>query len=285
MQNQTVKFKRLAKKGMHISVPIADPQAWENIIKADWTIPRSFTQVHRLAQTIFSKPQRPSRSLRFEQPVKGIKMHRFEECGEDLYAKFFIALRNPLLTTKHLAILEAIMDADTPTFENSTETDHFILKWTNSSAHAADNIADSSIIDDTGDYLETAWERYNTVFGKAPYVPAGGTKIEVLFQDIDGYGLASPPDGPIQLDAENLVLQPGIRQPSSAHELFHKLQYSFGFRTKWNPMPPYKWFSEGSCAWAEVFVWQRVSGDYKVKDLFANPDLNLWDASYSALPF
>jgi hypothetical protein len=50
-------------------------------------------------------------------------------------------------------------------------------------------------------------------------------------------------------------------------------------------MPPYKWFSEGSCAWAEVFVWQRVSGDYKVKDLFANPDLNLWDASYSALPF
>jgi len=181
--------------------------------------------------------------------------------------------------------IEADMDADTPTFENSTETAHFILRWTNKSAHAADNIADASIVTETGGFLEDAWSVYVSAFGRKPYVAVGKTKIEVLFQDISGYGVASPPDGPIQFDAQSWVTIPGIRRPTSAHELFHKLQYAFGYRTKWDPVAPYKWFSEGSAAWAEVFRWSRVSADYKVQDLFQNPDFNLYDASYSALPF
>jgi hypothetical protein len=177
------------------------------------------------------------------------------------------------------------MDADVPSFENSEETDHFILKWTNSSANASDNIADSTIITDTGNFLETAWDAYRSTFGREPYVPSGESKIEVLFHDITGYGVASPPDGPIKFDASSWVNIPGIRQPTSAHELFHKLQYAFGFRTTWTPSSPYKWFSEGTASWAEVFIWQRVSGSYKIIDLFSNPDMNLYDASYRALPF
>jgi len=282
---QIIKLDRLAKKGVHISVEVVDPQKWQELIKRDPSIPRSFIQLRRLAQRIFMKAKRPSRVFRLDMPRRGVIKRFFEECGEGLYSTFFTALRNPSLTKQQRAELEAIIDADTPTFENSTETDHFILRWTNSSTHPADNIADSSIVDETAEYLETAWEKYNTVFGRTPYVPPGSSKIEVVFQDIDGYGVASPPDGPIQFDAENWVNQPGIRQPTSAHELFHKLQYSFGYRTTWDPTPPYKWFSEGSASWAEVFVWQQVSGAYKINDLFSNPDLNLYNASYRALPF
>jgi hypothetical protein len=208
-----------------------------------------------------------------------------EECGESAYYEFFTGLANPSLTEAQRQELEADVDADTPGFENSLETDHFVLRWTNSSDNAADNIADSSIVTETGDYLETAWDLLSSTFGRDPYVPSGETKIEVLFQDIGGYGVSSPPDGPIQFDAPNWINQPGIRRPTSAHELFHKLQYAFGYRTTWNPTSPYKWFSEGSASWAEVFVWQRVSGSYKVLDLFSSPDLNLYDASYRALPF
>jgi hypothetical protein len=184
-----------------------------------------------------------------------------------------------------LKLLETDIDDATPDFENSHETDHFILRWTNSSTHAADNISDSSIVEETGEYLETAWEQYESTFGKTPHLPEGATKMEVLFLDIGAIGIASPPDGPIQFDAATWISDPGVRQPTSAHELFHKLQYAFGYRTKHTPSGQYKWFSEGTASWAEVFVWQRVSRVYKMLDLFSNPDLHLYNTSYRALPY
>jgi hypothetical protein len=109
--------------------------------------------------------------------------------------------------------------------------------------------------------------------------------MEILFEDIGGYGVASPPDGPIKFDSPTWIGNEGVRRPTSAHELFHKLQYAFGYRTKHTPSGAYKWFSEGTASWAEVFVWQRVSRAYKLRDLFSNPDLHLYDASYRALPY
>ena len=303
MEEGIIRLERLAQKGLKISVRVPNVQTWQKIIEADPTIPRSFLQLRRLGQSIFGtrgrRPMRPrhpeiitpsfrrrrAREMTFLLTMRGIVTRQFEECGESLYHRFFTGLGNPFLTNSQRAQLETDMDDATPAFENNTDTDHFILRWTNSSTHAADNIADSDIIDETAGYLETAWQKYNTVFGKAPYVPAGSNKIEVVFQDISGYGVASPPDSAIQFDAENWVNKPGIRQPTSAHELFHKLQYAFGYRTKHNPVGDYKWFSEGTASWAEVFVWQRVSGEYKMNDLFSNPDHNLWNASYRALPF
>jgi len=189
------------------------------------------------------------------------------------------------LTSDERNTLEAEIDDATPKFENNHKTDHFILRWTNSSANTKDNIKDSSIVEQTGEFLETAWNLYETSFGRTPYIPNDATKMEVIFQNIAGIGLASPPDGPIQFDSEIWVCYPGVRQPVSAHELFHKLQYAFGFRTKHTPSENYKWFSEGTASWAEVFVWKAVSGSYKILDLFAEPDHNLYKVSYLALPY
>lgn len=303
MKQRIIKLDRLVKKGLNISVRIPDVQTWQKIIEADPTIPRSFFQLRRLGQSIFgTKGRRPLRKCHKEviypafkrrrigdtflfTTMRGVISRHLEECGECLYHRFFTGLSNPFITNKQRALLEADMDAATPAFENSTETDHFILRWTNSSTHAADNIADSAIIDDTGGYLETAWEQYNTVFGKAPHVPAGSDKIEVVFKDLAGANGSTTTGGPIYFDAQNWVNTPGIRQPTSAHELFHNLQYAFGYRTTWAPTGDYQWFSDGTACWAEVLVWQRVSGAYKITGLFADPDLNLYEASYRALPF
>ena len=278
-----VLLKRLAKKGLRITLRIPDAATWLKELKADPQIPTSLAKLRRLWAAI--KAGRRQKRLFPLRVDHGIIRPRFEECGEDLYYRFFTGLANPGLSADDRARMEADMDADTPEFENSIETDHFILRWTNSSDLAADNIADADIITETGEHLEAAWTRYNDVFGRAPYVPEGAAKIDVNFLDIAGFGVASPPDGPIQFDAQSWVNQPGIRKPTSAHELFHKLQYAFGYRTTWDPTDPYKWFSEGSASWAEVFMWQRVSGAYKMTDLFDNPDTNLYDASYAALPF
>lgn len=172
-----------------------------------------------------------------------------------------------------------------PIFENRIETDNFVLKWTNKSSRPADNISDPAIIKETSEYLETAWSKYVELFGRKPHTAPGRHKVEVVFRDLDCYGLADPPDGPIQFNARAWVKNPGIRKPTSAHELFHKMQYSYGYKTKWYPQKPYLWFTEGTAAWSEVYVWGRVSRTCKVDELFKNTRLNIFEAEDMAMPF
>ena len=113
----------------------------------------------------------------------------------------------------------------------------------------------------------------------------GQDKIRVVFRDFDCYGLADPPNGPIQFNAYSWVNNRGIRQPTSAHELFHKMQYAYGYKTRWKPREPYLWFTEGTAAWSEVFVWGRVSRTCKVDTIFRDTKLGLYEAEDNAMPF
>lgn len=177
------------------------------------------------------------------------------------------------------------VDADLPLFENRIETEHFVLQWTNRSSDPGDNIPEPQVVRETAGYLETAWAKYVDLFGRTPYLAPGKDKIDVVFRDMDCYGTADPPDGPIQFNAKVWMKNAGIRQPTSAHELFHKLQYAYGYKTKWSPTYPFMWFTEGTAAWAEVFVWGRVSRSCKVNAIFRNCRLDLYDADDMAMPF
>jgi hypothetical protein len=183
------------------------------------------------------------------------------------------------------AVFAQTLDSPMPSFENRYETDHFVLKWTNKSRNSSDNISDPQIIKDTAGYLEQAWTKYAELFGRKPYTAPGRDKIEVVFRNIDCYGVADPPDGPIQFDSNAWVYNKGIRQPTSAHELFHRMQYSYGYKTRWIPKKPYQWFTEGTAAWAEVFVWGKVSRNCKVDTLFKDTKMDLYQADTTALPF
>lgn len=177
------------------------------------------------------------------------------------------------------------VDSPMPSFECRYETDHCVLRWTNRSSHSEDNISDPQIIKDTAEYLETAWTKYAELFGRQPYVAPGLAKMEVVFRDMDCYGVSDPPNGPIQFSSFDWVKNSGIRKPTSAHELFHKLQYSYGYRLRWKPREPYSWFTEGTAVWAEVFVWGMVSRDAKADTIFRDPRMDLYDADYAAMPF
>ncbi len=177
------------------------------------------------------------------------------------------------------------LDSAMPSFENRYETDHFVLKWTNKSRHSSDNIRDPQIIKDTAGYLDQAWTKYTELFGRNPYTAPGMDKIEVVFRNIDCYGVADPPDGPIQFDSNAWVNNRGIRQPTSAHELFHRMQYAYGYKTRWMPQKPYQWFTEGTAAWSEVFVWGRVSRCCKVDTLFKDTKMDLYQLDVTAMPF
>jgi len=189
--------------------------------------------------------------------------------------------------TPSATVFEGTIDSDMPRFENRLETEHFVLKWTNKSNHPPDNIKDPEITRETAEYLEQAWAKYTELFARCPYTAPGKYKIEVVFRDMDCYGVADPPDGPIQLSAGvwNDPKNNGVRRSTSAHELFHKLQYAYGFKTKWNLEKPYRWFTEGTAAWAEVYVWGRVSRAEKVDELFKDTSMDLHEAEDTAMPF
>jgi hypothetical protein len=172
-----------------------------------------------------------------------------------------------------------------PFFENRLETEHFILKWTARSPNRRDNIRDPEIVRETAGYLETAWEKLTGLFGRKPYLPPGSHKIAVVFKDLEYFAYADPPEGPIELNSFVWQKMPSIRQATSAHELFHKLQYAYGYKTRWSPDEPMLWFSEGTAAWAEVFVWGKVSRDCKLEDMFRDTSLDLYEAEDMALPF
>ena len=61
------------------------------------------------------------------------------------------------------------IEADCPLFENHIETEHFILRWTNASPHAADNLSDPEIARETAEYFEAAWDKLTSLFGRTPY--------------------------------------------------------------------------------------------------------------------
>lgn len=285
MTDKRISFPRLARKGYHVSVPLLDEVAWNRFAVQDPAIPRSFARLREYGRLLYGPRRRKFPRTIKEQPSIGSIRSLYGECGEAAWNRLFQGLSNPRLAPAQREAIEADIDADMPTFDHSTETDHFILRWTDSSTNTTDNITDASIITETGGFLEEAWSRYHTAFGRTPHIPSGSTKIEVVFYDIGTPNGQTTADGPLELNSSKWVATPGMRQPVSAHELFHKLEYAFGFRTSWSPASPYQWFSEGLSSWAEVFVWQRVSSASKITGMFTNPDLNLYDASYSALPF
>lgn len=170
-------------------------------------------------------------------------------------------------------------------YENRLETAHFVLKWTNKSPHAEDNLGDPLVVTETAGYLEAARDKLTGFFGREPYLPPGKSKIEIVFKDLECYAYADPPEGPIQLNASVWMKMPAIRQTTCAHEVFHKIQYAYGYKTRWAPSPPVEWFSEGTAAWAEVFVCGKVTRNCKMEDMFTNVDLDLFNAEDMALPF
>lgn len=301
MSGNDVSFSRLANKGFPVLVSVMDESSWQQLTSNDPSIPRTFSDLRQYGSSLCvpSRAEKPGiadgvRGVSTGEPSTG-------ECGEDSWYRFFQALSNPALSTVERNIIEADLDSAIPTFEKVQESDHFILQWTNANADTSHNISDDSVIAEVRQSLEKAWSCYTEAFGQTPYIPKGMTKIPVCFFNIseETWGVASPPDGPICLNSRvlvnNLGLKPdpfkpnerliGVRQTVPAHELFHKMQYAFGFRREWTPYGKFQWFSEGLASWAEVFTCQCVSRRVKFTDMYDNPEHDLFTISYNSVPF
>lgn len=278
----TKRLQLLAEKNYNISIQGYSKNEWNLLCQLKEDIPQSFSDISKITRSFFTSFIHED--LEHNLLPKGNISTKFEECGESEYSNFLLSLNNPMLTSSELLSLENQILLLIPNFNLEHKTDNFILRWTESDIEERNNIKRNLVIE-TGEYLEKALIQFESRFNKKPYKDDDSKRIEVVFYDIGKSRGRTSPNGPLEFNSKAFKLSKGIRRATTTHELFHKFQYKFGYRTKWNPIGNYKWFSEGSASLSEVLVWQQVSSSRKIITTFERPDFNLFKLSYNSLPY
>ena len=208
-------------------------------------------------------------------------------CRNHEIALFNLGLGNPSLTSIEREQLFHDLDGLLPTLDGTpVETEHFILRWSQNSPNELDNIDDIELVKRTANALERAYSFLSTIAGREPFRPSSVAKIEVVFRHIaEGSGRADPPEGPLLFRASDWNHNPGMIEPTATHELFHKLQYSFGYRGLHLPSASDGWFFEGTASIPEVLLWNRVSVESKLRLAYEQSIVALGSLSYASLPF
>lgn len=141
MDDRLYRAKRLANKNFIPGVCLFDVPTWRRAPRSDPRLPLNVGQL-KTKITKHRSPRAPPPGTRVTRDPLG---RRGEECDRKTFFRFFTTLGNPL-----------------PRNRDRDET----AARTNNSTTPTDNIADVSIVSETGDFPEAAWERYNNVFDK-----------------------------------------------------------------------------------------------------------------------
>lgn len=217
-------------------------------------------------------------------------------CLEPLFRRIAVSLGNPFLEGNSIEsggrVAKEILDhfgvVDRKVIDE-LESDHFRViasEYIESSPGVVDLMnSDQSIIVslsaafETLGYFEEAWDHLEDVFSMDEI----SLPVDIVFTDLGEYKGQTGPGWPIFLNAAywSDSSKRGIWKPTTAHELFHHIQYSYGFSSKWSAND---WFAEGIASWGEVFVWNRVSDQNKIFATFHNPNSPFDGYSYDALP-
>ncbi len=295
MKHETIIIEKLASKGVPMGYQAFDEQAWGEVAEAVPEVPKTIEDLRKAAAVLFDrKAEAPAPDQNGIVMVAGAPM---DACGTPAYSNFFLGLGNPDLDCNDVnAIIDDIVN-NAPNLEQSMETEHFVLRWTNQSEDPNDNIDNPALMQEAGELLEFAWTRLTEAFDERPFpgtemTPDGfaQTKIRVAFYDMpcSFEGLAGPPiGGPIIYDAPTWVEEAYKRPGLAAHELFHKIQAGFGYQTQWWPFfnAPYRLFHEGTAVWAELFTWGNLSMTSRLTTTFSNTRESLLTLDYESLPF
>jgi hypothetical protein len=283
MSRDAYVLQRLARRGIEITILIEESEIWQRRVKSDPALPATYAELCNLTGSLFGPAKEKTDAAAEDQESAAFE----ERCGESLYTRIYGGLENPYLSAEERDAVDLVLAEAVPAIWQTRETEHFVLRWTDSDPDPLHNIADPALNDEAAVLFELAWHSLEAAFGVAPFVPPGMNRIEVDFLDLpnDSEGQTTP-RGPIQLDAPKWQADSALRAPLAAHELFHRLQYAFDFRVTWaQTATGIDWFSEGTARWAEVFVHQQLTNAAWLTDWMAFPHLDFLGLGSYVLPF
>jgi hypothetical protein len=217
-----------------------------------------------------------------ERPEKG-----HEDCGTAALSLLFAALRNPEIPDwVRWEVDRMIIQALPPNWRKYTSpSGHFRIFWTDTSPNPNDNVTFDDV-KKTALILDKCWEVYAANFVEPKHAIVNGVKridIHIRYIDDTTLGQTDPSSNFIELNSLLTVSHPCNRQRTSAHELFHRVQFAYKLATPWGGK---LWMAEGTARWSQKFRYPRLK-DYMeaMNDGLDEPDANLLQRSYDAAHF
>jgi hypothetical protein len=206
---------------------------------------------------------------------------RGDECGEHRLGLLHAALLNPDVTDRTRRQVDAIIAASIPPLPKTYTSGHFTFRYTDDDPDPAHNVTRSQIIA-TAMWLNLHWKRYAADFTTPAHRKEGAKKmirVNVYFSSV-WLGQTSSMSHSIALSSE-AVRSGCLRRSVTAHELFHRVQYSYGYHSG---LARRKWMVEGSAVWSEKYTSPGI-GEYLnwMNRGLGRPNVNLIrDRSYDA---
>lgn len=274
MDTQNLKtFANLAQHGHTFAYHTLTAEDWSSLIAQDPEIPQDFDQLVAACQAIYGRTTELS-----DAPS--------EECGMFQYARFVRGLGNPSLTEAQLQHIEKMVSDNVPDLNEVYEDGNVTIHYTTTDKDSRNNTS-LSVVKEIADNLNLAWEVYEKGFGVRPFLGLPFFQLQIhlyYLKDINGY---SAPYSPMLLNSHALNMIPSLRKSTSAHELFHYIQFNFGLLqyNSWFPTAPWEWFIEGSAAWASIYVTRYTSSSKHVTGMYESPQTSLVSTGSSCATF
>lgn len=211
-----------------------------------------------------------------------------DDCGEYQNGLLFSALQNPAISDRTRLMVDKIIAAAIPPLPKNkvSKSGHFKIFYTSNNADPLHNVTDQEIIN-LAALLDAWWTKYATNFKKPKFYLVGGVeRIDVKVYYINATMLGKTGSGwnHIELNSALCVKNACKRQTTSAHELFHRVQYNYSYISGTASM---SWLVEGTAVWSQGYT-NLLIRDYMgwMNQGLAAPDLNLITGrSYNAAHF
>jgi hypothetical protein len=260
------------KKMKGITIHVLKREIFQQRFGDNLEIPRTNEDVIQLARRLYSAAGRAE-----------IK----ERCAEHIYGALFAALTNPDISDEARDAVDKEAYDGTPSLPQTYTSGHFKFYYTTNDGNPDNNVTLADI-QATATVLNKAWNNYVTNFTKPMhYNSAGMELIDVNVYNLGGtlYGSTASHQNYIDLCSKKTVKNACLRQSVPVHELFHRVQYSYGYITGTANM---SWAVEATAGWSQKYLASNV-GDWMgwwMNDGFNMPDKDLITArSYDACHF
>jgi hypothetical protein len=260
-----------------IAIPVLKRASFLRKFGDNRYIPRTNHDVVQLARFLYS-------------PTGRAKIREY--CGETAYGTLFAALQSPDISDEARDAVGKAVSAGTPYLKKTyyRNGSHFRFRYTDNDSNSNNNVTLSDV-QKLDQVMNVHYAKLTTNFRRPKgYIledMAGplGHVIDVKIYDL-GKTLGGQTNSTwdyIELNSQ-IVTDDCRRSSISGHELFHRVQYSYGYESG---MAYLKWATEGTAVWSQKFLAPDV-GDW-MSDInrglkYPNQDL-IRDRSYNAAGF
>lgn len=260
-------LKQVNLKRFNPNFEVLKPEAFQANFGDNVKIPRTSQSIRALSKKLFSREGRNSLN---------------EECAEQEFGELFAALQNPAISDDDRNAVDGDADAVMPAFNRNQIFGHFKFYWTDNNANAQQNVTLADV-QNTANVMNAAWDIYVANFKKPKhYVSAGKELVDVKVYDLGAslYGVTNSAWNHIELNSWAVVKNACRRKTTPVHELFHRVEYSYGYVTGTAGM---KWAVEATASWSQKYLAQSV-GDYvgRMNTGLGSPTTSLTARSYDA---